>query len=111
MVLKGQQTILDRVQCVKVVWCKDLSLNDREVNFDLIQPTGMDRGVNQNEMRPAGAQSFNGSLSAVRRTIIDNAKDAAGRTIRLISHDLCDEAIERGAAIGQFTSAKDLSLM
>ncbi len=67
--------------------------------------------MNQNEMRPVGAQTFNGALSAVRRTIIDNPKDAARRTIGLIGHNLRDQAVERGAAVSQFTSAKDLSPM
>src|SRR5262249_10046798 len=42
------QTLLDLRQADKVVGRQDLPLDDREVNLHLVQPTGMDRRVNQN---------------------------------------------------------------
>ncbi len=35
--------ILDRVEIRKVVRCEDLSLQDREVDLDLVQPACMNR--------------------------------------------------------------------
>src|SRR5437879_2077642 len=44
VMLKGKQTFLDLGQRREIIGDKDLALDDREVNLDLIQPTGMQWG-------------------------------------------------------------------
>jgi hypothetical protein len=40
-VLKGQQSILYLLDAIEVVWSQNLSLYDREVDFNLVEPTRM----------------------------------------------------------------------
>src|SRR2546422_10905265 len=56
VMLKGKQTFLDLGQRREIIGDKDLALDDREVNLDLIQPTGMQWGVHQHHRRPLGAE-------------------------------------------------------
>ena len=44
-----RQSKANGVQVGKVIRCQHLTLDDREVDFDLIQPTGMDRSMDQND--------------------------------------------------------------
>lgn len=54
----------------------------------------MDGGVNNDDVRPLGLQSINGSLSPMRGAIIHNPKNAPSRTVRLLGHDLLNETIK-----------------
>src|SRR5207302_8335717 len=81
VMLKGKQTFLDLGQRREIIGDKDLALDDREVNLDLIQRTGMQWGVHQHHRRPLGAESVGGLLAAVSRTVVHNPEDATGRAI------------------------------
>ena len=48
--LKGQQALFQFVEGVEVIWCECLPLNNGEVNFNWIEPTGMDRRVYQQQV-------------------------------------------------------------
>jgi hypothetical protein len=58
MALKTQKAVFDSDQRLKVVWRKDFSLDDREIDFDLIQPTGMDGSMNETQIRPTTTQAY-----------------------------------------------------
>ena len=51
--LKSEQTFLDLEERNEVVGSEDLTLNDREVDFDLIEPARVDGGVHQYDGRRA----------------------------------------------------------
>src|SRR5215471_20211655 len=57
VILKAEQAVLDVGEAGEVVRGQDLALDDREVDLDLIEPTGVDRRVHQHEMRPPGAKA------------------------------------------------------
>jgi hypothetical protein len=52
--LKAEQTILDGGEVWEVVGREDLALDDAEVGLDLVEPSGMDRGVDEDDVRPLG---------------------------------------------------------
>ncbi len=106
VMLKGKQTFLDLGQRREIIGDKDLALDDREVNLDLIQPTGMQWGVHQHHRRPLGAESVGGLLAAVSRTVVHNPEDATGRAIGRLVHHLGDQAIHGPDSVFGLAAAK-----
>jgi len=107
-ILEAKQAVFEFAERREIIRCQDLPLDDGEVNFNLIQPTGMDRRVNRDQGGPLGAEPIAGLLAAMAGTVVHDPEDAAGRTIRLLVHDLRDQAIKRRDAGFRFTAAKDL---
>src|SRR5207344_2312846 len=64
------QTLFDVLQTDKVVRREHLALHDREVDFPLIEPTGMDGGMHHKEMSIGLGQPVDSRLAPVRRAII-----------------------------------------
>ena len=52
VVLKGQKTVFQGGERSEIVRRQDFSLHDREVDFDLVEPTGVDRSVHGLQRRP-----------------------------------------------------------
>ena len=50
--LKVQEPLLELGQGREVIGGERLSLHDGEVNLDLVEPTGVNRGVHQDDVRP-----------------------------------------------------------
>ena len=92
--LEAHQLVSERGEIRKIVGSEELALDNGEIDLDLIEPTGVDRGVDKNDIGPFGAQPSGGALTAVRGAIVDDPEHAAGRPIRLLAHDLGDQAIE-----------------
>ena len=49
VVLEGEQTLLEFGEEGEVIGSEDLALNDGEIDFDLIEPAGLDRGVDEHD--------------------------------------------------------------
>ena len=47
MGLKSKQALFEFLQRREVVGSEDLSLNDREIDFDLVEPASVDRCMNE----------------------------------------------------------------
>ena len=109
--LKSQQTIFHSIKRVEMIGCEDLALNDREVNFDLVEPTGMNRQMDGKHVRPSLLQPLDTAISAMGRGIIDDEKDPFGILIRCLVHNLCQEPIEGCNARFGLTSSKQFSAM
>jgi hypothetical protein len=45
-----QEALFEFLQRWEVVGREDLSLNDREIDFDLFEPAGVDRCMNEDEV-------------------------------------------------------------
>src|SRR5262249_34533508 len=67
---------------------------DREVNLHLVQPTGMDRRVNQNGPGVRFGQAADRSLPSMGRAVINDPEDTLPGAIRLLLHDLTDQPPE-----------------
>lgn len=52
--LESEETLLQRRQTGDVVRRQDLALHHGEVDFDRVEPPGMDRRVDLHEVPPAG---------------------------------------------------------
>ncbi|HUE81295.1 MAG TPA: hypothetical protein VMM84_04205 [Pyrinomonadaceae bacterium] len=66
VLLESQQSLLEMVQGGEVIGSEHFSLDDREIDLDLIEPTSMDRRVHEMGIGPMGAQSLDCFLAAVR---------------------------------------------
>jgi hypothetical protein len=76
----------------KVIGRENLSLDNGEVDFDLVEPTGVNGQMHQMNVGIGGLESFNGGGSAMRRSVVDNPEDSGGAPIRLLLHDLLDQS-------------------
>ena len=106
--LESQQPLFELGQRTEVVGGENFSLNDRQVDLDLVEPTGMDRGVDQNGVGPLGAEPVGGLLPAMSRTIVHDPEDPAGGPIGRLVHDLADQSIHGGQYHFCFRSARRL---
>ena len=52
MALEGKQTLFEFCQRREIVGREELSLNDGEIDFDLIEPTGVDWSMNEDGLGP-----------------------------------------------------------
>jgi hypothetical protein len=75
VILEGEQTLLEFSARGEVIGSEDLTLNDGEIDLDLIEPAGMDRGVNEHDRGPRGAQAVGSFVAAVGGTVVGNPKD------------------------------------
>jgi hypothetical protein len=67
MTLESQEALFEFGHRGDVVWREDLSLNDGEVDLDLIQPAGVNRCEDNDDVRPFRLQPINGFLAAMGR--------------------------------------------
>ena len=75
--LEGVQALDDALQAGEVVRRQDLALDDREVDLDLVEPGGVDRQVDEHEVRPlAPGGARRERLAAVRGAVVDDPEHA-----------------------------------
>jgi len=108
VVLKEQNSLLQLLERGEVVGCQSLSLQDGEVDFDLIKPAGVDGCLDNHEVGPLSLESALARLSAMGRAVVDDPEYPPSRAVRGLTHDLVDKAIERGNAGRGLTTAMDL---
>jgi hypothetical protein len=61
--LEAKEPLADRGERREVIRREDLALNNGEIDLDLIEPAGMDRGVDEYELRPLGLQPRDGAVA------------------------------------------------
>src|SRR5271166_5836905 len=103
------KSLLNLFETGEVIRGQDFSLNDREVDLHLIQPTRMNRRMDQESLTVSLTQPPNRRLTAVRGTVIHDPENPIGRTVGLTSHHLIDQAAERGDTGLRFASTKNSS--
>ena len=62
MGLESHETLLELGQRREITGSEDLALDDRKVDLNLVKPTGMDGSVNEDGVRPLGAEAVDGLL-------------------------------------------------
>jgi len=107
VILKIQEAFGDGIEMRKIVGREDLALDDGEVDFDLVEPTGMDGGMHERQAGVEMAKTLNGSGATMRRAVVHDPEDATGVVIRWSCHHLRDKPVKGGDAILRFTAAKD----
>jgi len=63
--LEALETVGQDFQGVEIIWREHLSLNNREVDLDLVEPTGMDGTMDHPEVGVATLQPLNTALASV----------------------------------------------
>src|SRR5205809_875194 len=54
--LEAKKPLTDRAERTEVIRREDLALDDGEIDLNLIEPAGVDGGVDEHELRPPGLQ-------------------------------------------------------
>ena len=57
MGLESDEALLEFGQAREIIRGEDLALNNRKVDLDLVEPTGVDRSVYEDRVRPLGAEA------------------------------------------------------
>ena len=70
--LEGHHVPLQIGQALEVAGGKQLALNDGEVDLDLIEPTGVNRRVNQNDVGPSASKAVGSASTTVAGAIVGN---------------------------------------
>jgi hypothetical protein len=70
--LEPCQMVWKRGEAREVVGREELALDDGEIDRDLVEPASVDRGVDEDDVGPFGAQPSGGALATVRKAIVDN---------------------------------------
>jgi hypothetical protein len=109
--LECQQALFQFDQGGEIVGRENLSLNNGEVDLDLVEPTRVNWGVDEQGVRPFGPQSINGFLTAMGRAVVHDPKDATGGLVWFLAHDFTDHAIHRSNPAFDFAAPKDLGAM
>ena len=111
MDLEGKETLFKFGQRREVVGREDLPLHDREIDFDLIEPTGVDRSVDEDRVGPFGAEAVDSFLATMSGAVVHNPEDAASGFVGLLAHDFTDETLDRSHPVLDFAAAEDLGAM
>ena len=111
MALEGEQTLFELGQRREVVGGEELSLNDGEIDFDLIEPTGEDWSMNEDGVGPFFAQTFGRLLTSMSRAVVHNPKDSASRFVGLLAHDFADQPVHGSDSALDFTATEDFCAM
>lgn len=93
--LKSEDATRGCQQRGKVGGRERLSLENGEVDLDLVQPARVDGEVDENEIRPPRLEPGRGSGSAMNRSVVDNPEDAARGPVWGAAHHIRDEGVER----------------
>ncbi len=75
--LEGHHIPFQISQALEVARGKQLALNDREVDLGLIEPTGMDRRMNQNDVGPLAAKAVGSASATVAGAVVGNQEHVA----------------------------------
>ena len=109
--LKIHEALLKVGERGKIVRSEYLSLNDGEIDFNLVEPAGMNGSVYKKSVGPSGSNAFHCFLTAMSRAVIHDPKNTLSRFVRLAPHHLRDEPIGGSNAAFLFTVSEELGTM
>lgn len=100
MALELPERMGDFVQGLEIVWREHFSLNDGEVDFDLIQPTAVNGSMDQLQAGIALLEPLRTGRPTMGRAIVHNPENAPRLGIGGLVHHPVDQAIKsRNAAL------------
>lgn len=71
----------------EVIWSEDLALQNREEDLNLVEPTGVNRGMDLYGVGVPLGQPSDGGFPLMRGPIVGNPEDSWRRAIGLLLHD------------------------
>jgi len=87
------------------------SLDDREIDFDLIEPTGMDGPVNEHQVGILALEPLDCPGTSMRRTVCRRSRKPFAPGDRMLLHDLIDQAIKGGNSGFGFAATEEFGLV
>ena len=94
-VLVKRQPRPNGIEVGEVVRRQHLALDDRKVDFHLVEPTGMDRCMHQNDSRIDFRHPFARRLATVRRAVVHNPEQTLRRAVGLLRENLGYQSSKR----------------
>src|SRR5215510_6197826 len=82
----------ERFQIGKLIGSEDLPLDNSEVDFNLIEPTGVDWRMDHNETGIHLLQALYRGCSAMRRAMVDEPEQPCAGTVRFLCQHLVDQS-------------------
>ena len=105
---EGEEVLLEGVEVWEVVGGDDLALDHGEVDLGLVEPAGVDRGVDDVQVWPAALEAVDRAFAAVRGAVVDDQEDALGAAVGVLRHELLDERVERHDPVLGGAAVEDL---
>ena len=65
VLFESQEPLLHLREGAEVIGSEHLALDDREIDFDLIKPTGVDGSVDEDRVGPFGAEAVDSFLATM----------------------------------------------
>jgi hypothetical protein len=104
--LEPQQPLLDVGERAEIGRCQCFALKNGEVDFDLVEPTGVKGTVNGDDVGKQRVKSLDAGGTSMRGSVVVNPEDASGLAVRGLGHDLGDQALKRLNAGRVLTAAE-----
>ncbi len=89
--LKADDSLRQIGKGKEVIGREYFSLEDGEIDFDLVQPTGMDGEMDNNDLRPLALKSIDRGQPPVRGSVVKNPENLSGGTVRFACHHVLDQ--------------------
>ena len=83
-------------------------MHDGEVDLGLVEPAGVDGGVDEDQVLVSAFQASDRGLAAVRGAVVDDHEHALRLAVGLDAHELLDERIERLYSVGGSAAIEQL---
>lgn len=106
-ILEGENTVLEGEERIEGVRPEHLATKDRKIDFDLIEPAGVNGQVNEDEIRPAFREALDRRSTTVRRAVVDDPEHALGRGIGLLPHHVRDQVPKGHDAAFRLAAAEE----
>ena len=111
MALELPEGMGDFVQGFEIIGSQHFSLDDGEVDFDLIEPTAVNGSMDQLQAGIPLLEPFDAGNSSMRGTIIDDPEHAAGLGIGELVHHPIDQVVKGHNAALRLAVAEELGVM
>lgn len=104
--LEIEQPLGNRRQRGNDLWSKYTALYRREVDFDLVKRTGVDRQMHRDQLGTGALQAQQRSSPLVGGAAVYDPEDPLGQALRGLTHDLFHQGVEGDNASGGVATAK-----
>ena len=105
VILESADRLSQLIERIEVVWCKQLPLNDREVDLNLVDPASMHRCVQQHDFREPLMHPLDRLLASVSGVVVHDPEDPSCPAVGILPHDLMNQPFERFDAFALLTTA------
>src|SRR5713101_263017 len=106
--LEPKESVFELRQRGEVVRGEHLALDDGEIDFDLVEPAGMNGTVNGNDVAVGSLQTTHAGATAMGRAVVHDPEDPASGFVGWLAHHVGHQFLEGDDAGGRFAAAEEL---